>query len=95
MTATDVSEKASSAFRAVVVEDGKVNGKPIIRAWESFSGWYWLATEDTGDGTYFGFVIGSCPEWGYFSADELKRLSPKVWELPPRAIKWFSKTVDW
>ena len=89
------ADAKTATVRPVVIEDGKVNGKQIIRAWESWNAWYWLAIEDTGDGTYFGFVIGPCPEWGYFSADELKTFSPKVWELPARAIKWFSKVVDW
>jgi hypothetical protein len=35
-----------------VIKDGKVDGKPIIRAWESFTGWYWFATEHVENGTY-------------------------------------------
>ena len=78
----------------VVIGDGTVNGKPIIRAWESFTGWYWLATEHEGNGRYFGFVVGLYPEWGYFSEAELKAASPWVWELPKRAIEWVSKVVQ-
>ncbi|VVB76457.1 Uncharacterised protein [Candidatus Tiddalikarchaeum anstoanum] len=86
------------------ISDSKVGGKPIIRAWESFSGIYWLATElaykqDSvingevyeNDEIYFGFVTGPEPEWGYFSSTELKLLVPQVWELPKRAIAWLSK----
>lgn len=90
------TEKASQpkGRSAVIIRDGKVAGRPIVRAWESFTGWYWLATEDTGKGIYFGFVVGHYPEWGYFSAHELEQVGPRVWELPPRAIKWLSKVVE-
>jgi hypothetical protein len=40
-----------------------IDGKEVIRGWESFNGWYWFAD---------------------FSEAELKSLSPKVWELPPK-----------
>lgn len=88
-----------------VVDNGKVNGKRIIRAWESFFGWYWLATEKvedrislingkpTKDTIYFGFVIGICPEWGYFSEAELRSLSPLVWEVKKSDIPFITKEV--
>lgn len=69
-----------------VIKNGKVNGKPIIRAWESFSGWYWFAVEHVEDDVYFGFVVGIYPEWGYFSIIELAENKPMVWELPKSAI---------
>ena len=77
----------------VVVRDGKVNGKPIIRAWESFTGWYWFAVEKDEGSTYFGFVAGVWPEWGYFSAAELKENEPFVWELDRSAIELIDKVV--
>lgn len=86
------------------IAHSKVNDKPIIRAWESFSGIYWLATEEAykqdsliegkeypGDQIYFGFVTGPCPEWGYFSSTELELNKPMVWELPKQAISWLRK----
>jgi len=90
----------------VKISAGKVNGKPIIKAWESFSGWYWLGTEkvreqltNLGNGKairdtiWFGFVIGPCPEWGYFSEAEIKSLAPWAWEIQPRDIPYISKEV--
>ena len=35
-------------------------------------GWTWFAVEFDGDDTFFGFVIGPEPEWGYFSLSELE-----------------------
>lgn len=77
--------------------DGKnlyIDGKKVLRGWESFSGWYWFATEksgeqlsDFGDGKgvpdtiYFGLVQGLEEEWGYFSQAEIERLRPKTWEI--------------
>ena len=26
-----------------------IDGKKVLRAWESWSGWYWFATEKAGD----------------------------------------------
>lgn len=65
----------------VRVEEGEhrlyINGHRVIRAWESFTGWYWFATEkvreqqsDFGDGRpvsdtiWFGLVQGFEEEWG-------------------------------
>jgi len=71
-----------------------IDGKKVLRGWESFSGWYWFATEEShkqdsmiegkvypNDTIYFGFVQGFEEEWGYFSKAELERLRSKVWEI--------------
>jgi hypothetical protein len=86
------------------IKNGKVSGKLIIKAWESFSGIYWLATElaykqDSlidgkeykDDEIYFGFVTGPFPEWGYFSKTKIELLKPMAWELKKEAIEWLTK----
>ncbi|MCD6385485.1 hypothetical protein J7M23_06865 [Candidatus Sumerlaeota bacterium] len=78
----------------VVIRDGKVNGKKIIRAWESLHGWFWLATEKAENDLYFGFVIGICPEWGYFSGKELAEMSPIIWEVKPKDIYFIDREVE-
>lgn len=79
-----------------------IDGKKVIKGYESFSGWHWFATEDTGtekrvlpdgrevpnDTIYFGFVQGNEEEWGYFSKAELKSLKGKVWEIPKRGLPY-------
>lgn len=80
-----------------VSRNGKlfINGKEVIRGFESFSGWYWFATEEShrqdsiingkvykNDRIYYGYVQGHEDEWGMFSETELKLLEPKVWEIP-------------
>ena len=77
----------------VIVADGKINGKPIIRAWESFSGWYWFAVEEAEPGYFFGFVVGTCPEWGYFSEKEIMLLAPYTWEIKRCDIPYINKEV--
>ena len=64
-------------------EDGKlyVGDKEVLKGWESFSGWYWFATELNNDGIHFGLVQGFEDELGYFSEAELKSLGLKVWEI--------------
>ena len=78
----------------VLISKGEVDGKPIIKAWESFTGWYWLATEKAykqdsiiegkvykDDQIWFGLVIGHYTEWGYFSQTEIELLYPRTWEI--------------
>ena len=90
-----------------LIQQGMVDGKPIIKAWESFHGWYWLATEKAwkqdsvidgkvykDDQIWFGLVIGLETEWGYFSQTEIELLKPMTWELPKRAINWLSKETE-
>ena len=85
-------------------KDGKlfIDGKEVLRGWESFSGWYWFAVRkvqiqdsDMGDGTvikddviWFGLVQGQCESWGDFSQGELERLKGKVWEIPYDNLPW-------
>jgi hypothetical protein len=82
--------------------DGKhlyIDGKKVLRGWESFSGWYWFATEkageqlsDFGDGKgvpdtiYFGLIQGLEEEWGYFYQAEIESLRPKTWEIKKRDL---------
>ena len=78
-----------------------IDGHEVLRGWESFSGWYWFATEDAGkqdsvfdgrtmedDQIWFGYVQGQYEEWGYFSQGELESLKPRVWEIPPRNLPY-------
>tara|TARA_R110002167_G_scaffold65864_2_gene186366 strand:+ start:561 stop:851 length:291 start_codon:yes stop_codon:yes gene_type:complete len=77
-------------------EDGLYIGdKKVIKGWESFSGWYWFATEKDGtqdslmaDGTvayediiWFGYVQGIHDEWGYFAESDFKSMPNKIWEI--------------
>lgn len=55
---------------------------PIVYAKFFFPGgaWTWLATEGQPEGddfTFFGYVIGFEPEWGYFTLKELEEVNVK------------------
>ena len=78
-----------------------IDGKNVLRAWESWSGWYWFATEkvreqlsDLGDGKgtpdtiWFGLVQGLDEEWGYFSQAEIERLAPFAWEISRKNLPY-------
>jgi len=78
-----------------------IDGKKVIKGYESFSGWYWFATEivqkqDTvlngkvykNDTIYYGLVQGFEEEWGDFSKAELESLKPKVWEIKKRDLPY-------
>ena len=84
-----------------------IDGKKVLRGWESYTGWYWFATgkdreQDSviegevvkGDTIWFGLVQGQYEEWGYFSEGELKRLAPKVWEIPKRNLAWSGRRSE-
>ncbi len=70
-------------------EDGLYIGdKKVIKGFESFSGWYWFATELEqedygGHPLWYGFVQGFANEWGSFWQGELNPLieQGKIWEI--------------
>jgi hypothetical protein len=76
-------------------KDLYIDGQKVIKGYESFSGWYWFATEEAykqdsllpngkevkDDIIYFGLVQGQEEEWGYFSKAEIESLKPKTWEI--------------
>ncbi len=78
-----------------------IDGKEVLRGWESWNGWYWFAVEKVqtqdsiidrktfkNDIIWFGLVQGIEEEWGDFSEAELKTLSPKVWEIPAKNLPY-------
>jgi len=80
-------------------KDLYIDGKKVLRGWESFSGWYWFATEKAykqdsqidahvykNDTIWFGYVQGFEDEWGYFSQAEIESLKPKTWEIPKKNL---------
>ena len=46
--------------------------KKVLKGWESYSGWYWFATELNTDGYHFGYVLGFENEWGSVDLAEIK-----------------------
>ena len=75
--------------------DGKLfaGDKEVIKGYESFSGWYWFATELEDDDymghpLYFGYVQGFESEWGSFWMGELQPLidNMRVWEIKPQDL---------
>ena len=81
-------------------KDLYIDGKKVIKGWESYSGWYWFATEEAykqlslingkevPDTIYFGYVQGHEDEWGYFSKAELDSLENKIWEIKKRDLPY-------
>ena len=74
------------------IEQGD-NAIAVIKGWESYSGWYWFATElerkDYGGAPlWFGYVQGLHDEWGSFWQGELDPLieQGKVWEIKPQDL---------
>jgi len=78
-----------------------IDGKKVLRGWESFSGWYWFGTENAGkqdslidgkvykdDTIWYGLVQGFEEEWGYFSQAEIESLKPKTWEIPKKNLPY-------
>ena len=91
---------------AKLTSDGEflyIDGKKVLKGWESFSGWFWFGTEidreqeslldglegpGTPDIIWFGYVQGLDEEWGYFSQAEIESLKPKTWEIPKENLHY-------
>ncbi len=63
-----------------------IDGKKVLKGWESFTGWYWFAVEKTkeeynGKPIWFGFVQGTYEEWGYFAEGEIDSLGMRAWRI--------------
>ena len=78
-----------------------IDGKKVLRGWESFSGWYWFGVEKADkqdsvidgkiyqdDIIWYGLVQGFEEEWGYFSQAEIESLKPKTWEIPKKNLPY-------
>jgi len=82
-----------------------IDGKKVIKAWESFTGWFWFATEKgyeqesliDGEGVddtiWFGFVQGLEEEWGYFSQAEIESLGLKAWKIPAKNLPYSGRRL--
>ncbi len=53
--------------------------------------WTWFASEFDGTDLFFGFVVGTEPELGYFTLTELKEVHG-VLGLPVERDRWFHPT---
>ena len=63
-----------------------IDGKEVLKGWESYSGWYWFATEKleedyNGKPLWFGYVQGLEEEWGNFSEAEINSLGMRAWPI--------------
>lgn len=77
-----------------------INGRKVLRGWESFNGWFWFAVEKVQNRTswingrpvrdtiWYGLVQGAFEEWGDFSQAELEALRPNIWEIPRNQLPW-------
>lgn len=88
-------------------KDLYIDGKKVLRGWESWNGWYWFATEidrdqvcilgdsrEVSDTIYFGFVQGLEEEWRYFSKAEIESLKPKTWEISKKNLPYSGRRRD-
>lgn len=57
--------------------------RPVLKAWESFKGWFWLGVEEVEPGLWFGLVQGFEEEWGYFSTEEMRPFiqAGEIWPI--------------
>lgn len=82
-------------------KDLYIDGKKVLKGYESFTGWFWFATEESykqdsviegkvypNDTIYFGLVQGFEEEWGYFSQAEIESLKPRTWEIPKKNLPY-------
>jgi len=71
-----------------------IGGQKVLKAWESFQGWYWFGVEqpekETRPSLWYGFVQGFEDEWGYFDLDEMAPLIARgmVWTIKPQDLPY-------
>jgi len=53
--------------------------------------WTWYATEFDGQDTFYGYVIGICPEFGYFCLSQLRQVRGGL-GLPVERDRFFEPT---
>lgn len=67
-------------------QDGMENDSVAYVRYFSYSGglegWNWYVTEYNGSGTFFGYVEGIEPEYGYFNLREFEFLNRAYFPLP-------------
>lgn len=78
-----------------------VDGRRVLKGWETITGWYHFALEDLGDmevmldrersavgRQYFGFVQGFENEFGEFNTAYFEELirQHKMWEIKPQDL---------
>lgn len=79
-----------------------IDGKRVLKGWETITGWYHFATEDHGEQEYeiggktvlgkeyFGLAQGFEEEWGFWTDAEFKPLieQGKMWEIKPHDLPY-------
>ena len=71
-----------------------IDGKEVVKGWESWNGCYWFAVEldreqdsiidgkvVVGDKIWFGYAQVQDEEWGYFSEGEIESLGKRAWKI--------------
>ena len=101
------SAEAKAIEAKIERSDGSmtIDGKQVIKIWESMQGWYWYAVEDQGEYTgvgadgndiqahaWFGYVQADFNEWGTFDSKELERAG--VWTVPKSNWGWTGKMEE-
>ena len=76
-----------------------INGRKILRAWESYTGWYWFAVEKVedrlGDGRAWlmrDFSIADLETYGWLSG--MAKLLPGSFEAAPKTHAWLERVRD-
>jgi len=107
MMMTMPSAEAKATEAKIERSDGSmtIDGKQVIKIWESMQGWYWYAVEDQGEYTgvgadgndiqahaWFGYVQADFNEWGTFDSKELERAG--VWTVPKSNWGWTGKMEE-
>ena len=81
-----------------------IDGKKVLKGWESYTGWYWFGIEkvrvqhdefSTKDQIWFGFVQGHEEEWGDFAQAEIEAMGKNlVWEIPAENLGFSGRRHD-
>ena len=78
----------------VKIENGAVDGKKILKAWESFVGDYFFALEDKGGGEYYGLFRQANNEAVYLTMQEAEIKRQRMWPIKKHDLPTVSFEVE-
>jgi hypothetical protein len=65
----------------------EIDGRPVLKGWESWTGWFWFGIQEVEPGYWFGLVQGQEVEYGYFEEGELKLIGKyNIWPIKPQDL---------
>ena len=88
-----VTQEVRDALPGLHTSSGERHDLVPIKFFDPTGSWTWYVIEFDGEDTFFGYVDGNYPEFGYFSLKELSEVEGMLGIGIERDINWQPKTI--